>query len=338
MTLPQTQWHYDTQTEMGRIVHTAHNVANGFYALHGFPVVSGLKPSYAESRQAVILPDLPYHEIPRFWDQVARVHIYRLPLRMPSELVVGLSAYIATRDDQHEPLIQAWEQAAPAVLTELQRILPRAREVETIHLMPSQYGTICSFDEFDPESRAIWAYVRDDDGSVGSIVEAIVSSLIFDQVHLELSGNWTEGEMVADWLLTKSSLADILSAYDPGYQSTLQTLRKKQLTELSRDSSAYMARLGFSATAPLVELRDGVPTKGDVPLTDLSQQQTEILSHLVQHGEISHDQLASIMFATEEDYSLYAMAKQMERLRKKLEFNGISGSYIKTVRGFGYRV
>lgn len=51
---------------------------------------------------------------------------------------------------------------------------------------------------------------------------------------------------------------------------------------------------------------------------------------------VSFDQISDIIFVNEEKFSLFALAKFIQRLREKLEMNGISGSFIQTLRGKGY--
>ena len=48
------------------------------------------------------------------------------------------------------------------------------------------------------------------------------------------------------------------------------------------------------------------------------------------------DDIGSVIFKSEDNFSLYAISKTIQRLRDKLEANGISGSYIQTLRGKGY--
>jgi DNA-binding response OmpR family regulator len=51
---------------------------------------------------------------------------------------------------------------------------------------------------------------------------------------------------------------------------------------------------------------------------------------------VSFDAIADNFSDSDENFSLYAISKTIQRLRNKLETNGISGSYIQTLRGQGY--
>lgn len=50
---------------------------------------------------------------------------------------------------------------------------------------------------------------------------------------------------------------------------------------------------------------------------------------------VTIDELADLLFANDEEFSLAAIAKTIQRLRDKLEQNGVSASFIQTLRGQG---
>ena len=74
------------------------------------------------------------------------------------------------------------------------------------------------------------------------------------------------------------------------------------------------------------------------PVVNLNPTEKILLKHFIEKENqvVSFDEIADIIFKSDEEYSLYAIAKKIERLRNKLEENGISGSYIQTLRGQGY--
>ena len=62
-----------------------------------------------------------------------------------------------------------------------------------------------------------------------------------------------------------------------------------------------------------------------------------LVTLIEKQGEIvTYDEISEILFKTEEEYSLYAISKTIQRLRDKLEKNGISGNLIQTLRKKGY--
>ena len=73
-------------------------------------------------------------------------------------------------------------------------------------------------------------------------------------------------------------------------------------------------------------------------MENLSPTEKIILRLLIQKagGVVTFDEFGNELFGDENDFSLYAISKNIERLRNKLEANGISGSYIQTLRSKGY--
>ena len=73
--------------------------------------------------------------------------------------------------------------------------------------------------------------------------------------------------------------------------------------------------------------------------SDLTAREKDLLALMIKKGSslTTVDEVAEILFKENEDaFSLQAIAKQIQRLRDKLEANGVSGSFIQTKRGQGY--
>jgi len=74
-------------------------------------------------------------------------------------------------------------------------------------------------------------------------------------------------------------------------------------------------------------------------IENLAPRDKEILRLLVSKSPniVTVDEIADILFAANQNaFSLFAIAKFIQRLRDKLEENGVSGSFIQTERGKGY--
>ena len=73
-------------------------------------------------------------------------------------------------------------------------------------------------------------------------------------------------------------------------------------------------------------------------LEKLTRQEYQLLSNLIENPRnmLTFDEIADILWPNGEDYSLWAITKLIERLRKKLSQNGISPHLIQTKRKKGY--
>lgn len=80
---------------------------------------------------------------------------------------------------------------------------------------------------------------------------------------------------------------------------------------------------------------------GGRKITDeLSPSEKEVLKQLIARERLSREEVARAYWGEKKagDYSEYALDKLMSKLRKKLVRLGVSGDYLLTLKGFGYRI
>ena len=178
------------------------------------------------------------------------------------------------------------------------------------------------------------------DKGISELVEAILTVLTRNYVYKELNGVWQESEIIVDWLVTKSSISEVLKEILPtfSYQPTMKYTRGKERVDANAESEKYIQRLGLNLSKKVFSVKDDYPTAFGKQIEDLTQRETKILSILVNRGGgmLTMEELGNILFENPDNFSLQAIAKQIQRLRDKLEANGVSGSFIQTKRGEGY--
>jgi len=211
--------------------------------------------------------------------------------------------------------------------------------ISKIIIHPTNFGTTCSFNIADSFPAAVEMYLRQDQ-DIYALTEAILSAVTRDEVYRELDGMWSESELLVDWLIMKSSLSPILKKYQPktNFIPTVKYTRMKQGAKLMNESQDFYRRLGAPILENIFGMEDGRPTVSGRPIENVSPREQKILELLIQRGNnlVTIDELSELVFDAEENFSLWAIAKTIQRLRDKLEQNGVSGSFIQTLRGQGY--
>ena len=77
----KTIWEWSIESEAKRLIHTAHNIADGFFRVNNFFVVPYRSGSLRNLHILTVpFPELPYKTILRFWERVKRVDIKNFPL------------------------------------------------------------------------------------------------------------------------------------------------------------------------------------------------------------------------------------------------------------------
>ncbi len=336
----KTTWEHSIKTETERVLHCAHQIAVNFYRINNFVVLPHTPKS--GSLNLVTFPDLPYSHVPRFWDKVKTIDITTLPLKKIDKKTMEKTGELLKTVNLPKPNIEAlektWVKAQDQILTKIYEIIPNKKgRIKKIIIYPTVFGTSCSFN-FINENGEIIMYLRQDQG-LTTIVEAIVTSLTRKDVYEKLDGIWQESEIIADWLVTQSALAEVIRKYDKtAFIPTLKGVRIKQQVRLLAESEAFYKKLGFSTNQKIFGLNGLTPEINKKPVENLSPAEKAILRLLIQKagGIITFDELGNEIFKDDQNFSLYAISKTIERLRNKFEANGISGSYIQTLRGKGY--
>jgi len=335
----KTVWEYSIKTEAERLLHCAHQMAVGFYRVNNF-IVLPYTPKIGGAH-IVTFPDLPYNKIPRFWEKIKKIDIQVLPIRVNKSILEQTAKLLEKADlpaPEFENTKNQWGKAQNEILSEIYRIIPSKKgSIKEIIIYPTSFGTSTSFNWLNANGKIIM-YLRQDQ-SIASITEAIITSLTRKDIFEKLDGVWQESEIVTDWIITQSSLAAIVKKYDQTpFLPTIKGVRIKQQARLIEKSDRFYQKLGLPVNPKVFSLNGLTPEINKKPVENLSALEKSVLRLLIQKSNnvATFDELGDATLKNEENYSLYAIAKTIERLRNKLEANGISSSCIQTLRGQGY--
>lgn len=335
-----TTWEYSEKTEAERLIHCAHQIIVGFYKTNNF-IVLPYNPNI-DKAHIVTFPDLKYTKIPRFWEQAKKVDVNNKLVVDNQYLVTSISNIIQEAKLEKvdfKKTKELWSKVQNQVLNEIYRVLPSKKDkIKKITIYPTLFGTSCSFNWIDEKGEII-IYLRENQG-IHAITEAIITSLTRDDVYTKLEGLWSESEIIIDFLVTQTSIAKILQKYEPAenYIPTLKGVRIKQHAKLLSESEEFYVKLGIPSFTKPFGYNGLIPELFGKPVENLTITEKKVLLNLIRKSNtvIEIDEIGDVMFKSEDNFSLYAISKTIQRLREKLEANGISGSYIQTFRGKGY--
>lgn len=336
----KTIWEWSLESEAKQIIHCAHQIVTGFFRYNNF-FLTPWKPGDDQNPMTVPFPSLPYQTIPRFWKRVKRVDIRNFPLDFDPDLVDSVAKLLKEFEELPlSPFKQVWHQAGNEIMAEIYKIMPSKKEcVSQIIIHLTRFGTTVSFSIAKSFSTTVEMYLRQD-RDIYSIAEAILSAITHHEVYENLDGLWSESELLVDWLITKSSLSPILKKYQPitTFMPTVKYTRMKQSARLMKESEEFYRKLRVPILGNFFDLKEGKPMIAGQIVENIPAREQKILKLMIEKSNsiVTIDDLASLLFKTDEDFSLQAIAKTIQRLRDNLERNGVSGSFIQTLRGQGY--
>ena len=170
--------------------------------------------------------------------------------------------------------------------------------------------------------------------SPAQIAEAILSSLFKPELEKQNYG-WQETEGVIDFLMQYAQLKEIFEHYQP----TLRTIRSKEDGKLAIESQKYLKRLGIPTGEIFSLENDRILIDGKTPKENFSANETKVIRLLVTNKNqlCSFDQIGDVLWEDSvESFSVWAISKLIQRIRNKLQANGVSPAVIQTQRGHGY--
>lgn len=332
-------WKYSIESESNRLIHCAHQIVVGFYKTNNF-IVLPINPS-VNNTHIVSFPNYPYTKIPRFWEKVKKVDVNDLPVIIDKDLLSAVSKTIESKIKvpEFEKTKSLWSKAEKNIISEIYKILPSKKgQIKKIEIYPTSFGTNCSFNWISKKGKII-IFLREDQG-IYAITEAIITSLTRNDIYMRLEGLWQESEIITDFLVTETSIAKVLQKYErhENYVPTLKGTRIKEQAKLFQESNEYCQKIGIPNFKNPFGYDGMIPKIFNRPTENLTNTEKAVLLTLIkkQNTVIDIEEIGNIMFESEDNFSLYAISKMIQRLRDKLEVNGISGSYIQTLRGRGY--
>lgn len=330
---PITTFTSTTATEANRILHSAVQISNGFYFKHKFAVLPYLK---INNPSTVHFPKLDYNSIPNFFDELSEINEI-IPLDYPPHLAKEIETLLPPKSTINQQQIEKFEKEWKKIEKEFWKFLNELfpnhiKNIANIEVRITEFGTKMSYGRVSSHKKqTLPCYIRIDMG-VANIGEAIIQALLHASKDYIIM-NWEERESIADFLIQRLVHKKIFKEYKP----TIAPL-KSQSEELLNESSKYMSSLGLHFQKPFSSENKLIFLNNTVISAKLTAIQHLILSLLIQRENqtVTYDELGDIIWAKEDNFSVWAINKNMQRLRTKLINLGASNNCITPCKGKGY--
>ncbi|MFZ6022585.1 MAG: winged helix-turn-helix domain-containing protein [Patescibacteria group bacterium] len=332
VTYPETIWEYSPESEAQRVVFVAQMIQSYFYQIKGFLVLPDIA---TDSVNTIYFPNLPIVHHPYFWKKVFEEG------QVEGNISRDIIEQIKTELPKVSPptLIQSqWDKVAPEFWNHLQTYLPEvSAKINKLVIRQTAYGSRASgVRKKKSQPGEVTIYLRFD--AKLSHIPAAIFIATLDNIHkngLLYGFNWEERQAIGDFLLCHTSLAGLF----PKHESTILAVRKEPTLELRNQSRAFLTSLGFPPKR-LFTVDDTRQVAINEERLPLRPKEKEVMSLLIEKRNqiVSANDIAERLWAEEAQskYSLYAISKVVERLRKQVQAHGIFPGIIETRRGQGF--
>lgn len=279
---------------------------------------------------SVHFPRFPYSH--RFWKLIVRQERYSVPGPFPTqamrEVLSFLTEYQAPDTDRQKELWYQKKRQFAQTVSDVMDTSSLLGNIGSIRVLITEFGTLGSFSVV-PQAAGKWTLVCTwrTDADVTDFFRTILQAFILTRQgsgpQVDVGGlGWFEREAILRFFLTQTKLKQ----YASGRRLA------KPTEHLIRESGLYLASLGFP-----------VQWRIDPSFTNrLTNQERVLWTYLLAKTNhiVSFDEAANVVWKadTDEKFSLYALAKLVENIRRKLRNFGIHHDVLVTIRRQGYMV
>lgn len=335
----KTSWVYNFKTEAKRVAYTLFFAQKSFYQKHGFLILPQNKKGLPHS---VYLPALRFNRLPTLAQEIKKSD-FLIPVQLSTKLKIFLVKELEKRGEIISEkwlteIKQNWQKKEKKFFNTLSLLFPLPEKVN-LTIIPTLYGTSYSFSPAKNKKGygEFFVYLRSDQNEAG-IAAAILLSLITGSHPNEQAGAfspWEESQMIGDFLMTKTYFKKLF----PDYQSTLTAIRKTwDFGQLIKKSKKHLNALGLTVPAPLSIKEKTIFINHQSTNIRLTYQENQILKALIQESPnlVNFEKIGDLLWKDESQFSLWAITKIIERIRKKLKKAGFLREVIYAQRGEGY--
>ncbi len=313
-----------SQKEALYICFLAKNISRGLYSKDNFYVLPYLEK---QNIKAVYFPYLKLSKI--FWKEIANSSCGNFGDNFPNSCVEEVMSKLPqSKTTNLQKIIDEWRKKEDSFFTICETLFyGQTQNIKSIEFLLTEYGTLGSFMVKDGNMTATYRIDIDADG-VGRKLLYMFTKMATKTATEIGEDIWYQRRTIVNYMLEHTELRNLL----PMAKNTAP--RKRELI-LKNDSENYLSKLGFNFKDHVFKVSQwGKITIKDKDVSQIFTAQEEvIIKNLIKNkGEIvgfnDFDQIPS----------LYALAKVIENIRRKIKDLGINKEIVTTIRGKGYLI
>lgn len=327
---------YDPIHEYRKLFFTLSKVQNGWFKQKGF--LATHKP--LKDLPDVVIPNWKLFNDVNFWRKIEQINqkstsYLTLQIKDLPELYDIISKETEIDITEIRVLWKAIEKEFTQYFT---KFLDHNSLINRVEVYLTRYGTRATYNHSD---SVVKIYLREDI-DYSEIAFCTLAGLFHAQngvtdFNVNASKyNWAEKQNTIDYLMSQTALSDLF----PNYTSLMYSLRNNGINpEYVISSNKIYNKLGFPVNLPLQIVQDVVVWEDD-PLPIFSKNEVLVIDNLLKNKGrvVTYEDISEVLWGEESyaSFSLEAISKVVERIRKKFIDCGIYRQFILTKRGLGY--
>jgi len=330
------KYEYNLQTEIERIADTCCGIYSGFFQSKGFFLVETLT---RKDSIFVVLPKLNYSSISNYWEQIGSLDDVNV-MKLRSGNILFYKMQSLEVKTASEILISKFITKLNSHVCELEKEIDRMfptllKNKLTVTIRPTMYGTRGTFSKILKTKNQMnidFLYLRLD-SDFHTLLSLITSSIIMYLKNCDWHDEfWHERQAISDFLSKTNKRDSGLGLVDRLRKGCI--LKEEEWME----SCKYYEYLGFPVRNA-VEVSNGLVYLNGILIPSITETECKIIRNMLgkSNATLFYDEIGDILWGnSEKEFSLWAIAKLMQRIRKKFQSISNNAKIIRNVRGKGY--
>jgi hypothetical protein len=330
---------YSKDREILKIIFVLSQISGSFYQDKGFLLLKDIKNIQPSLREQIVVLQpsiLEFVKKNTNWKYIKGLgfenHIKNMSKKDGEYLELFNNCF--KNFDQLYDLIPDtidWKEYDEDTLKKIIKVLISLFNLEgfNLYIHPTSSGTIGSYTYF--RNSEIHVYSRLD-ASIEDLIECIFGGIVKE---LHPGEDWETYQGLQEFIVYKTVIKDILGLE----KNFISTVKEPDMALMNESNFNYLS-LGFPVCRCMELANGAVSLIGYGEVDFLSKKEMEVLISLIENegSIVSFDCIADILWRDEsvERYSLQAISKVIERIRKKLDMYGCKKQVIYTRRNEGY--
>jgi len=328
-------WNYTIENQSEKYFKCAEQIYTGFYQQCRYYVLPFLPEKFRD--RVVYFPDIP--EFTQSFDLYTQQLIKeKNSLFIPSSVKDAINNFVQKKERYFEKKLNTvkniMEKYNEDVLEGLKKIYPKEL---SIIITPSFFGTSGHYDSVQNNELKISPRIDRDPMEIYKLIITAISHELYtdEKYHIQNMNALPYNQ----WLTKQNKSTELFNnLFSQKYgkmiglaKETTKTLKNNYAGNLAIESLQYLEKLGHPLVSTLIKVEQ---------IKNLSATEKSILQELLNNrgNIVKFDRIGDLMWQASaiEKYSLYAISKAIERIRRKLELSSINQNIIHTERGKGY--
>jgi hypothetical protein len=330
----QINWLFDKKFTANYYIRQAQQIHAGFFQNIRALILPRLHPD------AWFFPDYGFFKDQDFLKHLEKLnHNFNLVVNDQSlvdKVTQKLDLFVNELDITEDK--KSFDQIFPKITEFTKAFFLNIDSVYNLNIIPVRFGTGSSYYyQLNEKGYEIYITYR-----IDKKYTFIIKSFISVMVKIEKEFNddkfdeWTARKTISDFLFNNTALKQ----YFPETENNgaIEFLEEYK-GEIAQESAKYLAELGHPLPKSFSYKNDTIYFNSE-PLQDLENKEIEVLKYLIDHRSqiCSFEQIGDIYWGdqAQDKYSLEALAKLIEKIRKSFQRNNIPVRCLQTVRKKGY--